>query len=376
MQKIIDLKEYKGSKQYFLYFDYLIKINNYVKDDFLERNGISPSSYRRARKVEQKIGEAILEQLEKCFGFEPLTLEMINHAESFINRIYTNVVYKNFDTYEEDLKEAELLLTKKTLLHPILKLTYLFMLNAVNQDINALHCRYSKLYQEVSSYVSFFNQEIMKMYNLLYLSYEPILTREVSGKEYDDHGLSYYVLASRKFIKGEYIESLYFCNRAKAIFHAEENVKRIAYINITIISNYCGLGKYEECFETAQRQYWSLSTIKDFTYEFKTTLRYLLLSLLAMKKYGEIFKYIDLTQKIKMTEACIVLSAKYKMDPKTYMNYFNKEVHMDELTEKERECFTQLNQYLFHGNKNFFKHVNGFQINVFFPIILKLIKEE
>lgn len=34
MQKIIDLKEYKGSKQYFLYFDYLIKINNYVKDDF------------------------------------------------------------------------------------------------------------------------------------------------------------------------------------------------------------------------------------------------------------------------------------------------------------------------------------------------------
>ena len=95
-----------------------------------------------------------------------------------------------------------------------------------------------------------------------------------------------------------------------------------------------------------------------------------------MKKYGEIFKYIDLTQKIKMTEACILLSAKYKMDPKTYMNYFNKEVHMDELTEKERECFTQLNQYLFHGNKNFFKHVNGFQINVFFPIILKLIKEE
>ena len=53
----IDLKEYLKSMKLLLVFDALIKGEIINKDAFLETKGIAPSSYRRARAKDQKVGD-------------------------------------------------------------------------------------------------------------------------------------------------------------------------------------------------------------------------------------------------------------------------------------------------------------------------------
>lgn len=57
--KVIHLDLYKETKIYFHLFDFLIKEEKVIKEDFLEKLGISASSYRRARRSEQNIGKEI-----------------------------------------------------------------------------------------------------------------------------------------------------------------------------------------------------------------------------------------------------------------------------------------------------------------------------
>lgn len=55
----IDLSIYKKSIKYFSLFDVLIKGEAYNRDEFLKTLGITPNSYRRSKKYEQKIGTEI-----------------------------------------------------------------------------------------------------------------------------------------------------------------------------------------------------------------------------------------------------------------------------------------------------------------------------
>ena len=68
--KKIDLKEYKDFKQYFGFYDVIIKRVSSNKDVFLESLYLSPSSYRRAKNTGNKIGKQILNDLCKHFNYK------------------------------------------------------------------------------------------------------------------------------------------------------------------------------------------------------------------------------------------------------------------------------------------------------------------
>ena len=67
--KDIKLSEYQNTSIYFHLFDVVIKNKNLNKDEFLISIGISPSSYRRARKSEQAIGKEIVKILADYFNY-------------------------------------------------------------------------------------------------------------------------------------------------------------------------------------------------------------------------------------------------------------------------------------------------------------------
>lgn len=71
--KDIKLSEYQNTSIYFYLFDAIIKNKNLNKDEFLISIGISPTSYRRARKSEQAIGHEIIKILADYFNYRLLT---------------------------------------------------------------------------------------------------------------------------------------------------------------------------------------------------------------------------------------------------------------------------------------------------------------
>ena len=82
--KRFDLSEYRGTKQYFLLFDILIKDEVYNKDDFLNSIGIAPNTYRRCRANEQKKGKELIEILANHFNLKVPTSKDIDELEDFI----------------------------------------------------------------------------------------------------------------------------------------------------------------------------------------------------------------------------------------------------------------------------------------------------
>ena len=84
----INLSIYKESKQYFQLFDILLKDLDINKEAFLKDVGISPSSYRKARTIEQNIGDKIVEQLCRALGYKKASVEFIEEFEIFFNKIY------------------------------------------------------------------------------------------------------------------------------------------------------------------------------------------------------------------------------------------------------------------------------------------------
>lgn len=124
--KKFDLTLYKESRQYFYLFDVYLKNLAINKDPFLEELGITPSSYRRARMSEQKVGVQIVEQLSKHFGFIVPKSEFINDMSKFTNKIFFNMEYKVYDAYEEDIEYLNKIEKDNYLLFPIINLLKLF----------------------------------------------------------------------------------------------------------------------------------------------------------------------------------------------------------------------------------------------------------
>ena len=106
----IDLKEYKETKIYFQLFDVLLKNLDVKKELYLIDNGITPSSYRLARKQEQNIGKLIIKTLCDKLKYKiPDELQIIEIEEKF-NKIYFDMYYKINDDYDKYLKYIDELL--------------------------------------------------------------------------------------------------------------------------------------------------------------------------------------------------------------------------------------------------------------------------
>jgi len=293
--KRFDLSEYRGTKQYFLLFDILIKDEVYNKDDFLNSIGIAPNTYRRCRANEQKKGKELIEILANHFNLKVPTSKDIDELEDFVNKVYYDLYYKIFDNIEKYKEKITYYRDNRYLFYPI---TNMFdILFYINRKSSAKKYRdYLPFeYFEIKKFSPYYNESIKNIYKVLYYRFDKEID-EHTFVENDDDGYIYYMMCFRCLKINKYIESLYYAEKAKEILIRENNFKRIVYLNFNIMNCLNSLKKYQQAFEMAEKQILSIQSLSDMDYERRATQSHLVIASLGLKKYQYIID--ELTKEV------------------------------------------------------------------------------
>lgn len=346
----ICLDDYLQTKLYFQLFDVLLKEESVNKEYYLESIGISPSSYRRAKNDEQKIGIQIVEILCTKFKLFIPSSEVIAELEDLANDIYFDMYYKIYDKYDLFMQKLDELLTKKYNIFPIAKLLKLFMLINAPKFSGELYENYLELYYEVKKYKNFYNDGLKGIYNLFVLTFENNsidynLAKELYG------GFSYYVASFKAWKDKKYTECLYYAEKGKDILVEETNYKRIVNLNFNIMSSLMFLNRFEECFELAFNQ---LLMLQSFSYgkrEEQITERYLLESALGIGKYDFIVKRVKDNEVFTLTEIICYMIALNQVSLSEYKVFYIKLINDLSENDKNKNICTAINKYLTCKNK-------------------------
>lgn len=344
----IDLSSYKKSKQYFIFFDVILKDLSVNKDFFLKENDISPSSYRKARFVEQNNGNKIIDKLCKVLNFKNVNNDLIDEIELLINRIYNNMFYKVYTTYDKDLSIINEYLDKNIILKPIILLSKLFLLANYKYDVGEFVNENNNDYIELKKYLPFFTDELLELFDILSLVFEKNIDDKVLMKTYKN-SLFYYALASRLCGDKRYVESLFVSKKAEDVLVREKNYKRLLYLNVKMMHCLNSIKNYEECFELASMQLLTLRSFVDVDYAYRNTLKNLVISCLPLKKYIYIVDLLINEPKLSMTEVVCLLVAQFNLDKERYNEYFNFYINNSSIENKE--ILTNLDSFLKDNDK-------------------------
>ncbi len=369
--KKFDLSVYKFTTIYFKLFDIIMKKNSYNKDAFLDSKNITPSSYRRASKSEQKIGVSIIQKLSKTFNLQTVDNEEIDELELFLNNVYYDMYYKIYDNYNIYIEHIELLLSKNLILYPILNLFKLFLLANANNSPKDTISKYNDLYLETISFLPFYGVVFEDVADLVRLSFTTELTDELTSKNYN-LGLHYFIIATKYWLLENYTGSLYYCLKAKQLFVEEENYIRVIYVNLTIMSNYNMIENYNECRELAQKQIMILMNLRNNGVEYKATLKHLMFSLLGLKKYDEVLKLLKNKKSYNITEMCVLLISKFKKNKDEYNIYYKEELSLNELDDGYKNVLENLHCYLINKDKRALLELENKNIG---NVLLKILKK-
>lgn len=369
--KKFDLSVYKTTTIYFKLFDVIIKNNQYNKDLFLESKKITPSSYRRSSKSEQKIGITIIKLLSETFDLEIVDYKKIDELELFFNKVYYDIYYKISDNYEAYIKDINMLLSKNLIIYPILNLFKLFILANMNNSPKDTIKKYNKLYEETISFLPFYESVFGDVSDAVRLAYSLNLTDEMISKKYN-LGLHYFIIGSKLWTLRNYTGSLYYCLKAKQLFFEEENYIRIIYVNFTIMSNYNMLANYEECNVLAYKQLMTLKSSKNNGIEYKTTKKHLMFSLLGLKKYDEVLNLLENNEGYNITDMCCLLICKYKENYDEYNKYFTSEILLKNLNENYKTLFENLHLFLTKNEKKALVELEKCNVG---DVLIKILKK-
>ncbi len=369
----INLSIYKESKQYFKLFDILLKNSNINKETFLKSNGISPSSYRKARTIEQNIGGKIIDQLCKALGYKEVSVELIEELEALFNKIYFDVYYKIYQTYDEDLKTVDKMIEENYIIKPILYLLKLFLLSNAKIDVSKIINENKEMYNEIKNYLMSFNDDLLEIVDILSFAFEVKMQDEIFLKNYKN-SLAYYSLASRLCSDKRYVESLFIGKKAEEALVKEKNYKRLLYLNVKMMHCLNSIHCYQDCYDLAYMQLFSLQSFSDTDYIYNRTTNNLAVCCLPLGKYKYISDLLLKKKKISLTELCCLLVAEYELDlseyEKIYSSYYNL------MENSDREIIKGLNNYLKTGNKKQLLLLDNSKImeNIIYAIKITQIK--
>ena len=344
----IDLSLYKKSKQYFILFDVILKDLSVNKDFFLKESGVSPSSYRKARFIEQNNGNKIIDKLCNALNYRNVNNEIIDEIELLINRIYNNMYYKVYTTYEKDLSIINEYLESNIILRPIVLLSKLFLLANYKYDVGEFDNENNTDYIELKKYLPLFSNELLELFDILSLVFEKNVHDKVLMKTYKN-SLFYYALASRLCSDKRYVESLFVSKKAEDVLVREKNYKRLLYLNVKMMHCMNSIKNYEECFELASMQLLSLRSFIDVDYAYKNTVKNLAISCLPLKKYSYVINLLLNEPKLSMTEVCCLLVSQFNLDIEKYNEYFD--FYYNGTSIENKAILANLDSFLKHNDK-------------------------
>lgn len=367
--KDIKLSEYQNTSIYFHLFDVVIKNKNLNKDEFLISIGISPSSYRRARKSEQAIGKEIVKILADYFNYRLLTNDELSNMEILFTNIYNDMYYKCFDNYDSYMNTLDHEIATNSILFPILyNFKSFMMLNKIlkpEEEKKAFD-----IYKENKCYEIFFNfqlKNIFKIYDIFFLD---DFQEYYSINDFDD-GLKFYIISSIYVKKNDFIKFFYYADIAKNYFLKDNNFMRVLYLNNTYMSVYSKINDFKSCYNLAKSQYLSLKGIGKICDISDNALAYLTVSCIALKKYSKILSILDGKIKLLRTVAYCNLVALYMLEEKEY------EEARDELLSKSNEneasALNALDSYLKKHDDKSLKIIENTGLKMNFSGALKMI---
>lgn len=315
--KKFDFSEYKNSKIYFQMFDVLIREKVPNRDHFLIDNDIPASSYRRCRTIEQNVGRDIINKLANLLNLKTNTDEEIDQLEKFANKVYYQMTYKIYKSFEEDIEYIKKLLDENNILFPILELLLLFLYMNQNKTVSDVIEENVELFKKVKKYNVFLIGKLNELYELVVIYFTGANKEELYLKTYDN-AIAYTILSAQAYNRGDYIACLYFSNKAKEISEKEGNIKRILQLNRNIMTCLLYIGNYEECYELAYRQILILQSIDTDDNMIKSAKKHLTISALGMEKYNKIIELLNNCEQINLTELTCLMIALFKTDKKEY----------------------------------------------------------
>jgi hypothetical protein len=348
--KTIDLSMYKEFKYYFPIFDVLIKKESNNKEMWLEENDISPSSYRRAKNDGNKIGHEILKTLCDKMSYKMITENFIDEIEQKINVIYFNTYYRKTDLYESDFQWIEEQIKENYIIYPIFLLFKLLLIVNSKIDPKRILTEYNALYNELNKYLYFFNDDLMRVYEIISISFIDEINIDVLSKDYKNE-ITFFTLSSKCILEGKYIESIYFAEKAKKFFIKEENAKRIYLMNLNLMSAYNYLGRYNDCNILAQKQILALESYKCSEIEYTAAKKHYMISCLGVGKYQEVINELKDKEGYTLTEFCCLLISKFKVNRKDYDDYYSSLIISKNISENHKIFFESLNKLLVKKDK-------------------------
>lgn len=367
-----DFSIYKNNKQYFLFYDVILKNEPTNKDAFLESLGIIPSSYRRSRMAEQKVGIKIIDTLNLHYNLQQPTDEFLDELENRFSSIYFDLYFKNYLNFEKDCEYVDSLLDKKFNIYPIIYLMKLFMVINSQKNGKKLLQDYKDMYLEVIRYKNFFTQQLLDILDLIVLSFEDEITKEMLAKTYTN-GLAYFIIASKLSMKKRFIESLYYAEYSKSYLERENNYKRMIFLNLTKMFNYNCIGNYQECYELAHRQLIMLYSFSIITFEFASTIKHLSIACLALKKYEETIHFVEMGEQYTLTDLACFLVSKYYTNLNDYHKELNEYLNDNIGNIKLTEFLNNLDNYLNYKDKTSLQNLEKFNLYSCLPDLLKCL---
>lgn len=368
----IDLTVYKETKYYFYLFDIIIRDAKVKKEPFLRQIGISPSSYRKSRSVERNAGDKIIEQLCEYFGYTQPDCEVVCSIEELLNKIYSNVYYKIYTSYKEDLEYVNKLLDKNYIFHPVLKVIKLFILANSNIDVDVFVNENRYLYDELQNYLSFFTDDLLEILDILSLLFEEQVKDVMIHRNYKNN-LVYYSLATSLWNEERYVECLFIVQKAEDKLVKEQNYRRLVSLNVIKIFCLNAIGNYKEGFELASGM---LLTIKSFIgvdYELKYIASHLALCSLALKKYEYCLEILLNKEKVSFTDICTILIAKYFINKEEYKTTYN--YYYGLLGDEDKMILKWVDSYIKNKNKKSLSNLNHPKLIRYFINVIRDVIE-
>ena len=347
----ISLQIYKESKQYLGLLEIIIKNQCMNKDEFLLSHKISPTSFRRARSSEQKVGVEIISKLAKIFDYRIYTEEEIDQIELLVNQIYNEAYFKIYDNFDFFYEKIEFELNNKSILFPILNLFKLFLLLNEHKQRKDTLKENQGLFNELQKYESFFNQDIREIYEIVKILFLKDIPDEYMQKEYQN-GLIYYSLASKFNFNKDYIASLYFADKARRIFLQEDNFLRIYFLNLIFMHNYNSVGNYKKSYELASNQLLSMRSLGLSSFIQSTTELHLIIAHLGLKNYEKVIELLFNKETYQSTEIYSLLIAEFMIDKKKYQELYTSTLRENENREEDSYIIRTLNSFLLKKDKN------------------------
>lgn len=359
--KKVDLSIYSCDSQYFKLFDILLKNESITKESFLIEKNITPSSYRRARAQNSKIGKKIIDILALHFDYKLVNYKKISQIESNLEQILERAYYKDFSQIDEDLSYINRHLAENTLLFPVFLLIKLFLLLNQNKDY-IVNCQQNiDLYNEVEKYKNFYSGFLQDLFEVISYAYVKKIPNDIIAKEINNPMLLQII--SGKFIfDGRYAEAIYFAKKAKELLYKDENYKRITYINCNLMFVYNKLQNYDESIRIGKKQIMALNSYNIKEPIIESTKRHYCIALLAKGEYQKIIDTLGNQFSFYLTELSLYIIAMYKTDLNKY-NEFVKENFEDEDLKDYHDYFKSIDNFLINKDKKELTKLQTYDIN-------------